>query len=124
MIRRPPRSTRTDTLFPYTTLFRSVPGRPIWKTPIKYRHHRETDRRMTTLLLPVIPVVALLAWAAFLFNRLVRLRNQVRTAWADIDVPLTRRHDLAPSLAAAVPGQAGHGRALLAGVPARRRRAP
>src|SRR3546814_21186278 len=33
MIRRPPRSTRTDTLFPYTTLFRSlaahVPQRPI-----------------------------------------------------------------------------------------------
>src|SRR3546814_3057842 len=27
MIRRPPRSTRTDTLFPYTTLFRSVPRR-------------------------------------------------------------------------------------------------
>src|SRR3546814_7166442 len=26
MIRRPPRSTRTDTLFPYTTLFRSHPG--------------------------------------------------------------------------------------------------
>src|SRR3546814_14607490 len=26
MIRRPPRSTRTDTLFPYTTLFRSVDG--------------------------------------------------------------------------------------------------
>src|SRR3546814_19943809 len=30
MIRRPPKSTRTDTLFPYTTLFRSAsrPGRP------------------------------------------------------------------------------------------------
>src|SRR3546814_13781029 len=27
MIRRPPRSTRTDTLFPYTTLFRSHPSR-------------------------------------------------------------------------------------------------
>src|SRR3546814_19439501 len=27
MIRRPPRSTRTDTLFPYTTLFRSAPAR-------------------------------------------------------------------------------------------------
>src|SRR3546814_6742465 len=26
MIRRPPRSTRTETLFPYTTLFRSVPA--------------------------------------------------------------------------------------------------
>src|SRR3546814_11777787 len=31
MIRRPPRSTRTDTLFPYTTLFRSVAGGiPAW----------------------------------------------------------------------------------------------
>src|SRR3546814_17394369 len=29
MIRRPPRSTRTDTLFPYTTLFRSVGERPV-----------------------------------------------------------------------------------------------
>src|SRR3546814_11075786 len=28
MIRRPPRSTRTDTLFPYTTLFRSIQLRP------------------------------------------------------------------------------------------------
>src|SRR3546814_18127678 len=28
MIRRPPRSTRTDTLFPYTTLFRSVDPLP------------------------------------------------------------------------------------------------
>src|SRR3546814_1754377 len=31
MIRRPPRSTRTDTLFPYTTLFRSLPARRRWK---------------------------------------------------------------------------------------------
>src|SRR3546814_10121075 len=29
MIRLPPRSTRTDTLFPYTTLFRSVPGQTL-----------------------------------------------------------------------------------------------
>src|SRR3546814_8118158 len=41
MIRRPPRSTRTDTLFPYTTLFRSMAGvyaaidatRGVWKSP-------------------------------------------------------------------------------------------
>src|SRR3546814_13772916 len=37
MIRRPPRSTRTDTLFPYTTLFRSTAGRgrcsPPWRLP-------------------------------------------------------------------------------------------
>src|SRR3546814_8100443 len=40
MIRRPPRSTRTDTLFPYTTLFRSVtsPGRALsctWCSTVK-----------------------------------------------------------------------------------------
>src|SRR3546814_2955300 len=35
MIRRPPRSTRTDTLFPYTTLFRSADARH------RVRHRRE-----------------------------------------------------------------------------------
>src|SRR3546814_10077267 len=37
MIRRPPRSTRTDTLFPYTTLFRSVQQRRV--------DHRRIDAR-------------------------------------------------------------------------------
>src|SRR3546814_7070879 len=36
MIRRPPRSTRTDTLFPYTTLFRSL---PCWITHTNDRTH-------------------------------------------------------------------------------------
>src|SRR3546814_10190168 len=36
MIRRPPRSTRTDTLFPYTTLFRSSDGR--YSVDIHLRH--------------------------------------------------------------------------------------
>src|SRR3546814_4967238 len=35
MIRRPPRSTRTDTLFPYTTLFRSPPGKRSSATAIR-----------------------------------------------------------------------------------------
>src|SRR3546814_9900128 len=39
MIRRPPRSTRTDTLFPYTTLFRSV-GDPSTRT------FHQVDERM------------------------------------------------------------------------------
>src|SRR3546814_19078118 len=33
MIRRPPRSTRTDTLFPYTTLFRSPLPEPLEQEP-------------------------------------------------------------------------------------------
>src|SRR3546814_4970304 len=40
MIRRPPRSTRTDTLFPYTTLFRSHP------LPLRDRHRRQADDDM------------------------------------------------------------------------------
>src|SRR3546814_4636475 len=45
MIRRPPRSTRTDTLFPYTTLFRSCDPRPRRTTAHRCRksdHPRET----------------------------------------------------------------------------------
>src|SRR3546814_6007394 len=37
MIRRPPRSTRTDTLFPYTTLFRSVTGQDAAVAPVQLR---------------------------------------------------------------------------------------
>ena len=48
-----------------------------------------------------------------LFNGLVAARNQVRAAWSDIDVQLTRRHDLVPQLVAAVQGYASHERAAL-----------
>src|SRR3546814_20404078 len=41
MIRRPPRSTRTDTLFPYTTLFRSYRVHPVGE----YRHGRRAQLR-------------------------------------------------------------------------------
>jgi LemA protein len=58
-------------------------------------------------------VVALAVWAVVAYNRLVRLRNQVRTAWADIDVQLTRRHDLVPQLVAAVKGYASHEQSVL-----------
>src|SRR3546814_9323724 len=40
MIRRPPRSTRTDTLFPHTTLFRSIPALRI--SPMTSLHTRRT----------------------------------------------------------------------------------
>src|SRR3546814_4115714 len=42
MIRRPPRSTRTDTLFPYTTLFRSS-LRPGWCVS-RVHHHQPRNR--------------------------------------------------------------------------------
>ena len=76
---------------------------------------------MTMLL--VLALLALAVVALLLFNRLVRLRNQVRTAWADIDVQLQRRHDLVPQLVATVKGYAGHEHALLAAVTELRARA-
>jgi LemA protein len=64
----------------------------------------------------VVGLALLLVWAIFSYNRLVRLRNQVRTAWADIDVQLTRRHDLVPQLVTAAKAYAGHERATLEAV--------
>ena len=66
---------------------------------------------MAWILLALLALAAL--WALRVFNRLVRLRNQMRTAWADIDVQLSRRHDLVPQLVAAVGAYAGHERATL-----------
>src|SRR3546814_6125591 len=46
MVRRPPRSTRTDTLFPYTTLFRSRAGVPAMGVRIGAQlRHAERQRR-------------------------------------------------------------------------------
>src|SRR3546814_18268410 len=42
MLRRPPRSTRTDTLFPYTTLFRSL-GRQFAARILREQDQRECD---------------------------------------------------------------------------------
>ena len=75
------------------------------------------------MTLLIVLLLALGVVALVLFNRLVRLRNLVRNAWADIDVQLQRRHDLVPQLVAAVKGYAGHEHALLAAVTELRSRA-
>ncbi len=68
------------------------------------------------LLLSLLVLIALLAWSVFAYNRLVRLKNQQRTAWADIDVQLQRRHDLVPQLVTVVQAYAGHEAATLQAV--------
>jgi LemA protein len=50
------------------------------------------------------------------FNRLVAMRNGVRNGWSDIDVQLTRRHDLVPNLVETVRGYMGHERETLEAV--------
>ena len=51
-----------------------------------------------------------------LYNRLVRSRNRVDTAWSDVDVQLQRRHDLIPRLVSSVDAYAKYERATLEAV--------
>ncbi|MBW3620346.1 MAG: LemA family protein [Actinobacteria bacterium] len=51
-----------------------------------------------------------------MYNRLVALRNRAEERWAQIDVQLTRRHDLIPNLVETVKGYAGHEREVLTSV--------
>jgi LemA protein len=48
-----------------------------------------------------------------LYNKLVRLKNTVKSAWSDIDVQLKKRYDLVPNLVETVKGYAAHERSLL-----------
>ncbi|HEY7140161.1 MAG TPA: LemA family protein [Methylomirabilota bacterium] len=76
-----------------------------------------------TGFLALFLVAGLLAAAVWLYNSLVGLRNQVGSAWAQIDVQLKRRHDLIPNLVAAVQGYMRHERELFARITAARTRA-
>ncbi len=58
----------------------------------------------------------LIVWLIGAYNGLVKVRNQVRNAWSQIDVQLKRRHDLIPNLVETVKGYAGHEKDTLEGV--------
>jgi LemA protein len=53
-------------------------------------------------------LLAVLAWAVWTYNRLIRNRNRVDEAWAGIDVQLQRRYDLVPNLVSTVTGYVSH----------------
>ena len=55
-------------------------------------------------------VVILFFFLIVTYNSLVRLRNQVKNAWAQIDVQLKRRHDLIPNLVETAKGYMKHER--------------
>ena len=68
---------------------------------------------MNTLLILLGIIVAVAVYAVSLYNRLVSLRNRVKNAFSQIDVQLTRRHDLIPNLVEAVKGYMAHERGTL-----------
>jgi LemA protein len=55
-----------------------------------------------------VMILLLIAVGIWVFNRLVRNRNQVNEAWAGIDVQLQKRHELVPNLVATVKGYVAH----------------
>jgi LemA protein len=64
---------------------------------------------VVAIVLGAVAAVVLL-FLALTFNRLVRLRNETRTGWANIDVQLRRRFDLVPNLVETVKAYAQHER--------------
>lgn len=65
---------------------------------------------MLVVLLVIAIVVAAAVW---IYNRLVRDRNQVLSAWSDIDVQLVRRHGLVPQLVDTVKAYADYEKTTL-----------
>ncbi len=66
--------------------------------------------------IPITIILLLIVLVIVLYNRLVVLRNRVKNAFAQIDVQLTRRHDLIPNLVETVKGYIKHERETLEAV--------
>ena len=71
---------------------------------------------MIPVLILLGVIVVLVLWFVGAYNGLVNARNQVKNAWAQIDVQLKRRHDLIPNLTETVKGYMQHERGTLEAV--------
>lgn len=74
------------------------------------------------IILLIIAFIAIL-WAVGIYNNLVRLKNQVKNAWGQIDVQLQRRYDLIPNLVETVKGYMTYEKGTLEAVVEARSRA-
>jgi LemA protein len=71
---------------------------------------------VTSFLIFLGVIAAVIFWAIGIYNRLVNGRNRVKNAFAQIDVQLTRRYDLIPNLVEVVKGYMKHERETLEAV--------
>ena len=71
---------------------------------------------MTSFLVFLAILAAIVFWGIGIYNRLINERNRVKNAFAQIDVQLTRRYDLIPNLVEAVKGYMKHERETLENV--------
>jgi LemA protein len=67
---------------------------------------------MFTAVTVIVIVGLMLLLLISSYNRLVRLKNTVRSSWSDMDVQLKKRYDLVPNLVETVKGYATHEKAL------------
>lgn len=65
---------------------------------------------MIGFIIALVVLIVLVLLVIGIYNRLVRLRNQVDNAWSQIDVQLKRRHDLIPNLVETAKGYMQHER--------------
>jgi LemA protein len=61
-----------------------------------------------SILIILIIIAILVSFGIVLYNKLVRLRNTVKSSWSDIDVQCKKRYDLVPNLVETVKGYASH----------------
>lgn len=65
-----------------------------------------------TLLVILGIVLAVIFFGIIIYNKLIRMRNTVKSSWSDIDVQLKKRYDLVPNLVETVKGYAAHEKAV------------
>ena len=63
---------------------------------------------MVTILIILGISLAVIIFGIAIYNKLIRLRNTVKSSWSDIDVHLKKRYDLVPNLVETVKGYASH----------------
>jgi LemA protein len=71
---------------------------------------------MIALLVILIIIVVAVSLGVSIYNKLIRLRNTVKSSWSDIDVQLKKRYDLVPNLVETVKGYASHERGVFENV--------
>ncbi|HEY5887225.1 MAG TPA: LemA family protein [Acidimicrobiales bacterium] len=71
---------------------------------------------MNVLLIVLAVIAVIVIFLVVTYNGLVKLRNRIENAWAQIDVQLKRRYDLIPNLVETVKGYASHERETLEAV--------
>src|SRR3546814_19281046 len=107
MIRRPPRSTRTDTLFPYTTLFRSFRAQPARRRAAR-RHRLEAEGRVVSAAAPAAMTGATPVLRVANLTTAFRVAGQWKTVVDDVSF------DIGPRETVAVVGESGPGKSVTA----------